>query len=441
MTGIASSQAQPTAPAAPMDANAERLAQFRERQASSGFVENGDPLAPEAIQSRTAPQPEPAADEPEMPKLRVDPRNAIAARARAARAAANPDGHTAPADRFNIPDGVRVEGDDDEAARLAEEADATRAAPQAERPRAPVPATPSADGRYSLRVNNNNFSVSREELLRYAEVEPDEAGDISDISLVKLAQKHLAASSALESAKAEAKSIRSAQRTQPGHMPGQDEPNADAIDQPAAEGLHSLSDKALIEKVQFGDSDEALEANRLLNQRQFERMSMNDRLAKIDAEIGSTINSFGEKNADIVSDSFLESAHRASLVNIVADEIAANAKGMTTDMVAQLKANPQLAMQAYKAARLDGLNVRTPTELFDAAANTVRTRFGKQPTPQREDQRDNPPPAASRTETKRGLLAQPRPESASIGQQQQPARRQTASEAIRARFGNRMNRG
>ena len=443
MTGTASQQAQPSPAPVVVDPAADRLAQFRERQASTGFAEGVEPAAPAEIHSRTEPQPEPAAPEPEMPRLRVDPRDAIAARSRAARAARNPDGMTAPADRFNIPQGIPVEGDDDDAARAAEEAESSRAPvePQAERPRAPVPAAPSADGKYSLRVNNNTFSVSREELLRYAEVEPGEAGEFSDVSLVKLAQKHIAASSQLESAKAEAKSIRQAQRMQPGHTPGQDEPEADTTTQPAAEGLHSLADKALMEKVQFGDADEALEANRILNQRQFERMSLGNRLSQINGEIGATIESFAQQNADIASDEFLQDVHRTALVSLVVDEIAANAPGMTPNQVAQLKANPNLAMDAYKAARLDGLNVRKPTELFDAAANTVRTRFGGRPTPQREDQRDNPPPAQPRVEAKRGLLAQPRPESASIGGPQAAPRRQTNSEVIRARFGNRMNRG
>lgn len=442
MTGTASQQAQPSPAPVVVDPNADRLAQFRERQASSGFTEGVEPAAPGEIQSRTAPPPEPAPAEPEMPRLRVDPRDAIAARSRAARAARNPDGHTAPADRFNIPQGIPVEGDEDEAARAAEEAEATRApvAPQAERRPAPPAAAPSADGRFTLRVDGNDFSVSREELLRYAEVEPDEAPDYSEISLVKLAQKHLAASSRLEAAKAEAKAARATTpRTPQATIPGQDESTADATDQPG-EQLHQLSDKQLIEKVQFGDADEALAATQLLNQRQFERMSLGERLKEINGEIGTTINSFGEKNADIASDGFLQSAHRATLVDMVVDEIAANAPGMTPNQVAQLKANPNLAMDAYKAARLDGLNVRKPAELFDAAANTVRTRFGR-PTPQREEQRDNPPPAQSRTEAKRGLLAQPRPESASMGAPQAAPRRQTASEVVRARFGNRMNRG
>lgn len=416
------------------------LAAFREKDAAArGFSDQTDPLAPAAIESRAAPAAAPEPDEPDMPRLRIDPRNAISARVKASRAARNADGDTAPADKFNIPAGVRVEGEDaDEAARRAEEADAARA-----QPRQQPASAPSADGRYTLKVNGNSFGVSRDELLRYAEVDADEAKDYSDMALVRLAQKQIAASTLLDAAKAEAKGARTAQRASQVTMPDS-EPEAEAGSPGAPQGLHSLSDRDLMEKVQFGDPDEALEAQQLLTRRQYDRISVNDRIATIDREIGDAITSFGESNADIASDNFYQSAHRAALVDMTVDEIAAHARGMTPSQVAQLKANPNLAMQAYKAARLDGLQLRTPAELFDAAANTVRTRFGGQPPVQdRGAPRDISPPAGSdRTEAKRGLLAQPRPESASsFGGQQQPARRPSASERVRAAYGNRMNRG
>lgn len=457
MTGTASPATPSATPAAVVERADERLAAFRERQAGQQqFTESGEPVAPSPIESRAAtPTPEPA-PEPEMPKLRVDPRDAIAARSRAARAARNPDGFTAPADRFNIPAGIPVEGDaDDETARRLEEEEAAhraetsgqggqqqrQPAPRQEERRTP-PTVRTPDGNYTLRVNNQNFTVSRDELLRYAEVEPSEAEGFSDLSLVRLAQKHIYASSEVERAKVEAKSIRQAQRTQPGHMPGEDEPSAeDQSNQLQPHGLHSLSDKALMEKVQFGDSDEALEAQQILTTRQFQRMSASDREARIDAEINSVINDFALNSADISQDDFLQGVHQTALTSLAVEEIAAKAPGITSSMVTQLKANPNLALRAYKAAMLDGLQVRPPAELFEAAANTVRTRFGGT-TPQREVPRDNPPPAPTdRTVAKRGLIAQPRPESTSISGQQPVPRRASASDKIRASFGNRMNRG
>ncbi len=455
MTGTASPATPSAPPAAVVERADERLAAFRERQAGQQqFTEGGEPVAPSPIESRAAapaPEPEP---EPEMPKLRVDPRDAIAARSRAARAARNPDGFTAPADRFNIPAGIPVEGDaDDEAARRLEEEEAARRAeasehgqqqrqpaPRQEERRTP-PTVRTPDGNYTLRVNNQNFTVSRDELLRYAEVEPSEAEGFSDLSLVRLAQKHIYASSEVERAKVEAKSIRQAQRMQPGHMPGEDEPQEGQSSQQQPQGLHSLSDKQLMEKVQFGEPEDALEAQQVLTARQFQRMSASDREARIDAEINSAINDFGASNADISQDEFLQGVHQTALTSLAVEEIAAKAPGITSSMVTQLKANPNLALRAYKAAMLDGLQVRPPAELFEAAANTVRTRFGGA-TPQREVQRDNPPPAPTdRTVAKRGLIAQPRPESTSISGQQPVPRRASASDKIRASFGNRMNRG
>ena len=106
--------------------NDEGLAAFRENAAAvRGFSDATEPNAPAAIETKSAPPAPPAQDdEPAMPRLRIDPRNAISARVKASRAAANPDGDTAPAAKFNIPEGVRVDGDPDEAARLAEESQA-----------------------------------------------------------------------------------------------------------------------------------------------------------------------------------------------------------------------------------------------------------------------------------------------------------------------------
>lgn len=428
------------------DPNAERLAAFREKEgAARGFADQTDPVPPAEIQSRTAPAGHEKDDEPAMPRLRVDPRDAIAARLKASRAAANPDAHTSPVDRFNVPHGVPVEGDEDEDARLAEERASAEAETQrsAAPQRATPPAAPQSDGRYSLRVNGNNFMATRDELIRYAEVEPDEAAGMSDASLVRLAQKQMAASSFLDEARAAAKSARTVQRSPQADTPGQDEPNADTTVQGAENGLHSLSDRQLIEKVQFGDADEALEAQTILTRRQMSAFSAADRMRAIDGEIGTAIERFGAESQDIASDPFMQAVHRTALVDEVVDELARKAQGVTQQHIAHLKANPNLAMQAYKAGRMDGLQLRTPDELFTAAAQTVRSRFSKEPPPAKhENTRETPPAARSdRTEAKRGLIAQPRPESTSVSAQTQPARRASASETIRSAFGNRMNRG
>src|SRR5271170_3343486 len=88
--------------------------------------------------------------------------------------------------------------------REAEQAEAIAAAPPAEPPKT-----------YLLKVDGNQFSVSREELLRYAEIDAADAEQFSEVSLQRLAQKQIAASNRL----AEANALKDQARRQPAPAP------------------------------------------------------------------------------------------------------------------------------------------------------------------------------------------------------------------------------
>lgn len=437
--------------AAATDPAATRLAAFR-----TGEDPNGD-RRPDDIQERTSPQapspiesrPAGAAPDPAAPDHDAEPvvfqdnkRKAIAARARAARAAT-----PAPArfDEAALPEGVRIDADDDDPHALDDvgrpEVDARQPAARQPAPRDPAPAQ---DGRFTLKVFKNEFAVSREELLRYADVSAEEAADFDDARLVKLAQKNLAADQLLEEAKQARTASRPAARDDALDQ-GRDQQRTDAeprSDQ--AGGLNQKTDRELMELAQLGDTDEALDASRLLTQRTMARASAEQQMASLDRLVDQAIEGFAAdpKNADIVGDEVASGAHRAMLQAEIANELRPL---LTDDQFRRIATDPDLARKAYKAAYVDGHKVRSPDQMFAAAAAKVRTSFGRRSTTDTDPRRQ--PPAADaaseRDAAKRGLVRQPT--RSDTVQAQSPAQgrgqRANPSDVIRKTFGSRMNRG
>jgi hypothetical protein len=107
---------------------------------------------------------------------------------------------------------------------------------------------------YTLKVDGNQFSVSGEELLRYAEIDESEAGEFSEPALIRLAQKQFAASNRL----AQANALKDQARRQTPQAPApQEQPR------PAPQAPSGRADPALvaaIEKIQLGDPEEAARA-------------------------------------------------------------------------------------------------------------------------------------------------------------------------------------
>jgi hypothetical protein len=89
-----------------------------------------------------------------------------------------------------------------------------------------------------------------------------------------------------------------------------------------------------------------------------------------------------------------------------------------------------MAIQAHREARLQGYNVRKPTDILAAAGNTVRTQFGLNKAAAGQTQPAPAVPATNnRLEAKRGLPQQPQ-RSGNPVPAAQPAPQQTRSQAI-----------
>lgn len=433
------------------DPKAHRLAAFRTAEDAAGdrrpqqFSESTDPAAPAPIESRPVgePQPaDPAAAEPETPPIFADnARKAIAARSRANRAAQP----TPPRPDVDLlPSGVAYD-DDPTALDAADEP--REPAPRQPQPqpraeeRQPQPA-PRGDG-YSLRVFQNTFTVSRDELLRYADVTPEDAAEMTDRALVTLAQKQLAADALLDQAKQERKASRTAARDDEADPPRGEQRQADHGSPQPGQGLHGKTNRELMELVQIGDPDEALEAQNLLNRRQFAAQEQGRALAEVDRSITTAIETFANdpQNADITGDDIRAAAHRGQLSIEIANDLRPL---LTDDQYRRIAVDPNLAREAYKAARADGARLRDPSQIFADAAAKVRTSFGARPAdPDPRTQRLEQDEPSRRDDVKRQLFRQPTRSDSVIQQPQagQRPQRRDPSSVIRERFGNRMNRG
>ena len=437
------------------DTGEKRLAAFRgsdqaadRGERPSDFSDSTKPLAPEPLTPR--------AQEPELPEADAAPpvfadntRRAIAEKARAARAAKNPDGDTAPLDKFNIPQGMHVEGEDDDARHAAEEArlaeaDTGRQPPvrQPEADRQPA----AADKSYNLRVNRNDISVTRDELLRYAEVDADEAKGMPEAALISLAQKQLAAKQRLEDARSASQSARTA-GAEPAYPSDQLQPDAERNPPDAPTGLSARSDAELMEIIQFGSPEEASEAHNIKTARTWSMLNAEQRAGAFDREVRSAITDFAEKHPDIAKDADLADMHRGVLLREMSREITSKLPKLPGHIAARVATDQEFATKVYRAAIGDGHALRLPAQLFEDAARVVTSRFGKQdpapePSPSGGDLRPEPSARESRMDLKRGLFRQPgRSDHVTEQPSSQATGRRSPSETIRQRYGNRMNRG
>lgn len=267
----------------------------------------------------------------------------------------------------------------------------------------PAAAPRQADQRrYNLRVNRNDIAVDRAGLLRAAGLSEEDAADIPDLSLIKAAQLGLAREMAFQ----EAKNFRTAPATDgPAATPAHQSPEADAHqEQPQQQQTRSRRD--LIEQMQLGSPEEAEQAmDALLD----ERLAARERQQQYDnglRAVDTALQSFGQRNADILENPVAARLHR----DIAAEEAIADlaAIGLSPQEQLQLQNDHALAARAHTAARLQGYQVRTPDQVFEAAAGRLRSEYasilGAAPTPQ---QQQAPPPVNPRVDAKRALPPQP----------------------------------
>lgn len=284
-------------------------------------------------------------------------------------------------------------------------------------------AAPSDSGvGLTLKVNGNEFTVSREDALRHAGIEPDEAGLFTDVQITRLAQKHIAANQFLEEAKAARNSARAASVAD-GSQPGDDnDANNGAHEDP--EEAHQSRRLKVIESIQLDAPEDAAknldEYIRDTVQSTLHGRTKAERAQTLRAEIGESIASVEAAYPEIAGNRYASVAAIEEMYDIVGDELV-NTGHVTPQQVAALRKNNLLA-DAFVAASTDGLISRKPADIINAAVERVRNDMGiqtRQPQPARGQQQQ--PGSHDRIEAKRGLIQQPQRGSAVIPQSEQRA--------------------
>lgn len=361
--------------------------------------DNPNPEIPaaRAAPPAAAPVPEdPVADPPGF----TDPRHDIARRAAERRAQSTARNPHIPVDRDSVPEGIGVEGEG--------EGDESADAGQAEQPqRAASPQQPAqqalAPSQFTLKVNKNEFSATREEVLRYAELTDDDARGLPEAAIVRLAQKNLAAQAYLDEAREESKRARVAGRA-PSETSDAERQVAQQPAQTAQRAPADVTDEEL-EAIQLGDKDEARKAlggvvSRIAAQA-FGQNQAEVSMRSVQNEVETAMQRFVEKNPDIAGDEILSASHRAMLVQEAMLDVRRAVPELDDQRALYALNNPQSAMALYQAARSEGRQLRSPAEIFDAAASKLRGKFGGAQQPE-------PPPALDqRREAKRALVQQP----------------------------------
>ncbi len=285
-----------------------------------------------------------------------------------------------------------------------------------EAPTAPAatraPAAPPADKRYTLKVNHNEFDVSRDELLKLAGMSEEEAAGLPDPVLVRSAQLVEANRIALAENKTKAP---------PAHhaAPGED-PN----DPPATsdDGAPSLEDLAA--KIQFGDGEEAVSAISDVVRRELEAQRARESQQVSQRTIDEALATFQQQNADIVSNPRAMNLCVVEAV-VAAKESLVRIVGVPAQNVAQL--SNEDTMRAYSEAQSRGFKLPgIDTILSTAEKNTRETlnmpRQGTAPAPVvSSPQQTQAPPQSSRVEAKRNLVQVPQHRAGVPANQGQPA--------------------
>jgi len=358
------------------------------------------------IVRQPAPDPAPEADEaPAEPTLVVDPRLALAAKFNRRR------GEQHATAQIIDPDGPPVDAQQPGAITGTPQTEAARI--QAGTPEgAPDPA---ADRLFSLRVNRNDFQVTRSQLLAAAEIDEADAKDIPEYALVKIAQKNLAAQARLDETKALSQTARLTARA-PDDTTSEQPFQADARSTPPA--LPADDDAELMQRIQLGDPAEAMQAFDALSARREQARTYQSRIQSLQQDVDFAVQDFGRNNPDIAQNQLAADFLRTIAVREAVDEL--RGIGLPDHELQTLLNSPELATRAYNGARMQGLQVRSPAELFACAGQKVRAALNlaaPNPTPN-----PSPAPLNSRIEMKRALPTQPaRSGSADVSSGSQPA--------------------
>jgi hypothetical protein len=264
---------------------------------------------------------------------------------------------------------------------------------------------PAADKTFEVKVNGQTAKVSRDQLLAMADLTAEDAEGLPEATLIKSAQITEAARRRLADAKATPFGAPPAPAAPAATPAANTEPNAEPQSQPSAPRATPAAIKEAIEKMQYGDPEEASAAfvdalDARLDQRSYEQ-----RENVVLQDQNNAIEAFGKKNPDLYAN---DEASEYLLTRTTTEVINDLRKlGAPEENLIPLRTNPNLAYQAHREARVAGLNVRTPTDILEAAGTAARKLFA---IPNGTSQPSAAPastPANDRLAAKRALIQQP----------------------------------
>jgi len=173
-----------------------------------------------------------------------------------------------------------------------------------------------------------------------------------------------------------------------------------------------------MQRIQLGDPAEAMQAFDALSARREQARTYQSRIQSLQQDVDFAVQDFGRNNPDIAQNQLAADFLRTIAVREAVDEL--RGIGLPDHELQTLLNSPELATRAYNGARMQGLQVRSPAELFARAGQKVRAALNlaaPNPTPN-----PSPAPLNSRIETKRALPTQPaRSGSADVSSGSQPA--------------------
>lgn len=385
------------------------------------LAEDFDSNPPDLTSHQSAPAGDDDDDQADPPPV-ADPRAALAKRfaerRAAARAGAVPRSHVPNIDGDDItdpshPDYIAGEDDDDDEASHGR----TQQAPAGQEDAQPVRSTtPAGERRFQLKVNGSTLNVTREEAIRYAGLDADEAADLPEPSLLRAAQINLAAEQRLEEAKRASQSRTSV--AEPGTPAGEDgqartEPQQTRRATPGSDTVE------LARELQYGDPEEAAAKIESYFENKLTQRDTTLSAQRIAQDAVGAIERFGQANDDLNTDDFAADALKTAMVRGIVDEL--KGVGISDAEATYLLNNPQIATQAYVGARASGMKVRDMDSILTEAGSRVRDRFGMK-TREAVQPSQTEQPGRSRRDEKQRLVSQP----ASSGVPSAPRTRQAA---------------
>jgi len=282
--------------------------------------------------------------------------------------------------------------------------------------------------RYKVKVRGNEFEMSREDILKTAGLSEEEASGLPMPSLIRAAQINAAAEDYLTEAKTALKGARTAPPPATATPAGDDDADPEPEPQTRPRGTPDPTLADVVQKIQFGDPEEAATALSQAVDTLFEKK----RTAELEQEnrtsVQKAVQEFQATNPDMFTDRRRADLLFVSAMHEIKEDLIR--LGASPEDVDDVVTNPAEAIEAFGLARAQRKAVRTPEEILGAAAQSVREVF-RLPTPTPSTTAADPTPRAdARTEVKRSLTPQPRSATVPAATGQPPAQQPKSPSSI-----------